>query len=123
MTASICCYKCGTSLAALSLPLRRLDECPQCRTELHVCRMCTHYAPLLPKGCDEEDAIDVREKQRANFCDYFRPDPNAYQGGELAAEQHAEAQLRALFGDGSDVDAANTPGDEALQRAQELFRR
>jgi hypothetical protein len=123
MSATLNCYKCGTSLEQLSLPLRRLEECPQCRTELHVCRMCTHYAPSLPKGCDEDDAEEVREKQRANFCDYFRPDPNAYQGGELAAEQHAEAQLRALFGEASDEGESSGPEDPALRRVQELFRK
>src|SRR5690606_39282520 len=39
------CWRCGESLAELTLPLSRRDECPKCRAELHVCRMCVHYAP------------------------------------------------------------------------------
>jgi len=91
------CYRCGESLAALSLPLTRLDECPKCRAQLHVCRMCERFAPRLPKGCTEDDAPDVRDKKSANFCDYFRPSAKAYDPSELTAEQAAKAQLDALF--------------------------
>ncbi len=34
MAHDLICWKCGVSLAELSLPLRRLDECPKCRSEL-----------------------------------------------------------------------------------------
>ena len=39
----IVCWKCGASLADLSLPFGRRDECRACRAELHVCRMCRFY--------------------------------------------------------------------------------
>ena len=39
-TTELRCHHCGTSLAALSLPFTRLDECPKCRAQLHVCKMC-----------------------------------------------------------------------------------
>ncbi len=91
------CYRCGESLAALSLPLTRLDECPKCRAQLHVCRMCTRWAPRLPKGCSEDDAPEVRDKKGANFCDYFKPSPAAYHPAEQSAEQAARAALDALF--------------------------
>lgn len=95
--ADLRCHHCGESLAALSLPLTRLDECPKCRAQLHVCKMCVRFAPRLPKGCTEEDAPDVRDKKAANFCDYFKPNPNAYDPAGLAAEQAARAALDALF--------------------------
>ena len=97
MAHELRCYRCGESLAALSLPLTRLDECPKCRAQLHVCRMCERFAPRLPKGCTEDDAPDVRDKKSANFCDYFRPSAKAYDPSELTAEQAAKAQLDALF--------------------------
>ena len=78
MVHDLRCYRCGASVAALTLPLARLDECPQCHVHLHVCRMCERYAPRKPKGCSEEDAIEVRDKKAANFCDYFKPTPRAY---------------------------------------------
>jgi hypothetical protein len=91
------CYRCGESLAALSLPLGRLDECPKCGIQVHVCRMCERYAPRLPKGCVEEDAPDVRDKKAANFCDYFKPSARAYDPTERNAADAARAQLDALF--------------------------
>jgi hypothetical protein len=97
MPAALSCWKCGESLAALSLPLTRLDECPKCRVQLHVCRMCERFAPRLPKGCNEEDAPDVRDKNAANFCDYFKPSSRAYDPAAQQAEQAAKSALDALF--------------------------
>jgi hypothetical protein len=39
------CWKCGASLAELTLPLSRTDFCRACRAEVHVCRMCRFYDP------------------------------------------------------------------------------
>ena len=97
MAEPLHCYRCGASLEKLSLPLSRLDECPQCAAHLHVCRMCQRYAPRLPKGCSEDDAPDVRDKQSANFCDYFKPSATAFDPAAQAADAAARAQLDALF--------------------------
>ena len=91
------CHHCGESLAALSLPLTRLDECPKCRAQLHVCKMCERFSTRLPKGCTEEDAPDVRDKKAANFCDYFRPSANAYDAAGQKAEAAARSALDSLF--------------------------
>lgn len=92
------CWKCGASLAEYSLPLRRLEECRACRAELHVCRMCEFYDVGKAKHCREPVADEVKDKQRANFCDYFRPLPGAYQPGAVSAADKARAELEALFG-------------------------
>jgi hypothetical protein len=97
MASALRCYRCGESLAALSLPLARLDECPSCQVQLHCCRMCVRYAPRLPKGCSEDDAPEVRDKKNANFCDYFKPSDKAYDPREHDADQAARAALDALF--------------------------
>ncbi len=97
MAHDIRCYRCGTSLAALSLPFGRADECPKCRVELHVCRMCERFTTRNQKGCTEEDAPDVRDKKSANFCDYFKPTPRAFDGAEQQAEQAARTALDDLF--------------------------
>ena len=92
------CWKCGVSLADYSLPLRRIEECRACRAELHVCRMCEFYDTSKAKHCRETIADEVKDKQRANFCDYFRPTPTAYQPGPVSAADRARAELEALFG-------------------------
>lgn len=119
------CYRCGASLAALSLPLSRFDLCPDCDVELHVCRMCLHFAPTQPDACDEEDAVEVANKTAANFCDYFAPSARAFDGSELEADAAARAALDALFGDET---AAPDRGEDsaaakARQDAEDLFQR
>ena len=114
----IVCWKCGDSLADLSLPLLRLDECPGCNAELHVCRMCEFFDPAVADSCREPIAAEVREKDRANFCDYFRLTADAYQA--LSAEQkQAEAQLSELFGNDKDEASA----DEPLDALEGLFKK
>ena len=130
MTQALRCYRCGESLAALSLPLSRRDECPQCGCELQVCRMCEYYDPGLPNACAEDDALEVKEKTRANFCDYFKPSSDAYAPAEFDAESGARASFNALFGDESATEARASSAsrdeaalaDDAARRAERLFK-
>ena len=98
MPHDLVCWKCGAPLAALSLPLRRLDECPKCRAELHVCRLCVEYDTRVAKHCREPTAEEVRDKERANFCDFFKPRAGAYTAPNTAEVAQARAQLAKLFG-------------------------
>jgi hypothetical protein len=93
----LACWKCGASLAALTLPLRRLEECPKCRSELHVCRMCVDYDTSVAKHCREPIAEEVRDKTRANFCDFFKPRPDAYAAPNTAEVERVRAELDKLF--------------------------
>ena len=97
MAHDLKCWRCGEPLAKLSLPIARLDECPKCRVHVHVCRMCISFAPRKPKGCSEDDALEVRDKKAANFCDYFKPSPRAFNSAEVEAEQAARSALDDLF--------------------------
>ena len=92
------CWKCGASLADYTLPIRRLEECRACGAELHACRMCEFYDTGVAKHCRETVAEEVKDKIRANFCDYFHPTPAAYRPEETSAADRARAQLEALFG-------------------------
>lgn len=99
MAHQVCCYRCGASLAALSLPLSRQDQCPECGMDLHVCKMCRQYDRHVPKQCREDDAEEVYEKARLNFCDWFVPSESAFEPGRKAEEDAARAALDALFDD------------------------
>ncbi|NIV16933.1 MAG: hypothetical protein GWN47_00655 [Woeseiaceae bacterium] len=99
MSHEIRCYRCGASLAALSLPLSRQDECPGCHNHLHVCMMCIHYDRHVPKQCREDDAEEVTEKARLNFCEWFKPSETAFDAGRKDEEDAARAALEDLFGD------------------------
>jgi len=131
MSEALVCWKCGASIDALPLPLGRAAECPVCRAELHVCRLCEFYDPRVSQACREPIADQVKEKERANFCGYFQPRPNAYQARDDAAAQGARAELDALFGAGSvgpDAGASNGAGprseaDGARDRLEDLFKK
>ena len=92
------CWKCGASLADLSLPLLRTDECRKCRAQLHVCRMCVDYDTSVARHCREPTAEDVSDKTRANFCGHFKPRAAAYTPPNTAEVDKAKAELERLFG-------------------------
>lgn len=117
MAHDLVCWRCGTALAALSLPLRRLEECPACRAELHVCRMCVSWDPRIAKKCREDDAEEVKSKDQANFCDFFRPRAGAFDSAAAAAERKAKDHLATLFGG----PAGGGPADPATGAAESLF--
>jgi hypothetical protein len=64
--------------------------------------MCEFYDPAVTRACREDGADEVREKQRANFCDWFRPSECAFDVDLAAESQRAEAKLKALFGAAQD---------------------
>ncbi len=111
------CFNCGTSLAGMTLPLRRLEVCPDCDSELHVCLMCRFYDVGVAKSCQEPIAEEVRDKRHANFCDYFTPRPAAYTPPDQEAAQ-AQAGLQALFG------ADDEAGDSSpMEQLEDLFKK
>ncbi|MBT8098151.1 MAG: hypothetical protein KJO82_00305 [Gammaproteobacteria bacterium] len=118
MSSSIACYRCGASLEALTLPLSRQDECPQCRNYLHVCKMCRNFSPTAIKQCTEDDAEEVLEKERLNFCDWFIASDAAFDPARKASADQARAALDALFDGGDDSSTA----DAAQQDAENLFK-
>lgn len=99
MSHNIACYRCGESLAALSLPLSRQDQCPSCGADLHVCKMCVFFDERVPRQCREDGAEDVTDKERPNFCDWYKPSDSAFDPNRKEQAQAAEQALAALFGD------------------------
>lgn len=91
------CWKCGASLADLSLPLPRTDYCRACRAELHVCRLCRFYDTRKAKSCAEPVADEVGDKERANFCGYFEAAPGRFAARPADSGGSRDA-LEALFG-------------------------
>jgi len=120
MTHSLICWKCGASLAELSLPLRRLDVCRNCNAELHICRMCVDYDTGVAKSCREPIAEEVNDKERANFCDYFKPRPDAYRPPNVEEVAKARAGLDALFGSSKPATTVSAPGTASGQARAEL---
>jgi hypothetical protein len=119
--------ECGASLAALSLPFNRVDECRQCKAALHACKLCEFYDVAVAKHCREPIAEEVRDKERANFCDYFTPRVIIHSSKSQDDVSRAQAQLDQLFGSpaqpaagSADVTAASA-ADEARRKLEALF--
>ena len=115
------CWRCGAGLDALSLPLSRLDECPDCGVQQHVCRMCSYFDPTVSRSCREDDAEEVREKYRANFCDYFRIRADAFDPSFTTADESANAELDQLFG--ASEGEATPASDSGNAAADDLFKK
>lgn len=122
MPETCACWKCGNTITDLFLPLPRLAECPHCRSELHVCRMCVWFDTTVANQCREPVADPVADKQRANFCGYFRIDPDAFSASSGESGE-ARRRLEALFG-GETTNAApdiRSPEDMAREQLEKLF--
>lgn len=127
MTAKLACWKCGHPLRKdLPRTFPRLEQCKQCGCDLHVCRMCRHYAPRYISQCEHEMAEPPRDRELANFCQYFKPDPHAYIGREQREADEAKRRLDALFGAPRPVEdegeeSTGKPKDDALDALNTLF--
>lgn len=64
------CHACKKEFSA-GREIGRRDECPNCGADLHCCLDCGFFEPSAPKQCREPVAELVKEKNKANFCDYF----------------------------------------------------
>ena len=85
--------------------------------------MCRFFNPRYSDRCDEPAAEPPRDPERANFCDWFKPAPGAWRGGNDA--DAARARLAALFGEAPAGDAQPPPDpqEEARRRLEALFRK
>ncbi|MDC7125978.1 MAG: hypothetical protein PQJ46_10455 [Spirochaetales bacterium] len=65
------CYSCGHQFDK-NFQVYRTTECPSCGRDVRVCLNCEFYSPGANYDCHEHISEAVREKDRANFCDYFK---------------------------------------------------
>lgn len=85
------CARCGAPLPPG--PWGRRDACPACGADLHACVQCAFHAPGSYNDCREPQADRVVDKERSNFCDWFRPGA----GGPAYPAEDVRAKLDALF--------------------------
>jgi len=94
---SLHCYKCGKPLLeSYKVLVSRSDTCSNCMADIRCCKMCQFYDPKSYNECRESTADRITEKEKANFCDYFK------------------------IGDVSD---SNKMRDDALAKAAALFKK
>ena len=122
------CWNCGKELKNLLLPFSRHEECSYCNADLHVCIACKNYEPSISDACKEDRADFVLDKDRANFCDYFKVNPRAYKKQDNSKARKERAKLAELFGEilpEENAKSKNTvpqsEADKALAELKRLF--
>ncbi len=82
------CHNCGRDIK-LIVKVARTDECPHCNADMRCCKNCRFFDPGKNNQCSEPQADYVRDKGRANFCDYFEPNnriPLTSRGGSQSVK-------------------------------------
>lgn len=94
------CWKCGWVYALTGQP-GRSESCPQCRSDLRVCRNCVSYDPRVAHQCRDRRAEPEAEKHVGTFCEYFDFARREFAAPEREhnREDSARATLRKLLGD------------------------
>ena len=92
------CKKCGKPMPEGTI--YRDSTCPSCGADLHSCINCKFYAPGSHYDCHETIEEPVRDKDRSNFCDFFKPAVTGTGTGPACGDdkaQKARDAFNALF--------------------------
>jgi hypothetical protein len=83
--------------------------------------MCSNFDKQVPKQCREDDAEEVIEKARLNFCEWFIPSETAFDANSKAVEDQAKATLDSLFNE--QLERPSDKGNDSnLSDAERLFK-
>lgn len=94
------CASCG---ASYEMSVYRNTLCFFCGKELKTCRNCIHFMPGFANDCREPVSEPVLDKDRANFCDWFKP-ALAAGSGKKNDRRKLRQSFNELFGDESGDD-------------------
>jgi hypothetical protein len=90
------CHKCKNEINVPKI-VGRKDICPLCQADLRCCLNCRHYDPNYYNQCHESQAERVLDKDRANFCDYFKFKDSASEGMTKGDKESSRKKLDDLF--------------------------
>jgi hypothetical protein len=97
------CVHCGGNLEGVRI--FRQTPCPHCDAHLHACVQCKFHEPTAHNQCLEPQAEQVADREKANFCEFFRiagaaaraPGRSASPGASEDRAKDARAKLEQLF--------------------------
>ncbi len=87
------CWSCNHDIAANQY--HRQDHCDSCGRDTHACKNCEHHDRAYNNECRESSAERIVDKEKANFCDHFKPGTRA--GAEAASREALKSAAEALF--------------------------
>ncbi len=91
------CHSCG-SVFPEKMEVYRSTECPSCRSDVKVCLNCVFYSPGSHWDCRESIPEAIREKDKANFCDFFMLGGGKSGSGSKDKSDKARSDFNSLFG-------------------------
>ncbi|HNY22372.1 MAG TPA: hypothetical protein PKO22_09530 [Treponemataceae bacterium] len=97
------CWKCGKAIT-IEGPIGRSATCDSCGVDVRSCRNCRFWSPGDWHDCAERQEDEVRDKERANFCDSFQLNPRfredhpASGPGNKPGKDSARSAFDGLFG-------------------------
>ncbi|CAG1000892.1 hypothetical protein MYXO_03003 [Myxococcaceae bacterium] len=91
------CFACGRGIETLAGDRIGLRDSCSCGADLHVCRNCARHDPSAHNECREPQAEPVRDRERANRCDWFAPGVATAAVSADSGRDAARSRLEALF--------------------------
>ena len=88
------CWHCNNELV-FEVKMGHRDNCPHCASDLHCCKNCQLYDPGAHNSCREPTSDYVPDKEKFNFCGWFKFIVGPREGAGKVDE--AKAKLDALF--------------------------
>ena len=94
------CYFCGYVFDD-NVEVFRSTVCPGCDKDVKICKNCRFYSPGAHWDCRETIPESVKEKDKANFCSYFKFKGSGKDNKEVNNQKQEEAKdaFNKLFGD------------------------
>jgi hypothetical protein len=81
--------------------------------------MCIYFDPSATKQCLEDDAEEVLDKVKVNFCEWFKPSAAAFDPARAGKDAQAKNELASLFSEGP---TTKLDPDAASDDAEDLFK-
>ncbi len=88
------CHQCKKAIED-DIFAGRQTQCPSCGADLHCCMNCSFYDPGSYNDCREPQAERVLDKNRSNFCDFFKFRQGRNHSGDTGST--AKEKLDTLF--------------------------
>jgi hypothetical protein len=92
---ALCCF-CSKELTIKGRIMRK-DVCPSCGKDLYCCMQCEFHDPSSHNECREPLSDMVRDRDKVNFCGYFRFSGQKADESRSAKEK-VKSELDKLFG-------------------------
>lgn len=91
------CFGCGKEFPE-GIKVFRTTECPSCGRDVKVCLNCLYYSPGSNMDCREHISELVKDKEKSNFCEFFKLGGASSEGKVGKKSQNARSAFDNLFG-------------------------